>query len=789
MNIGNETTGFGTSSTALPSSLHYIAPGRDANPPGIGVGAPQARILSSLPARSSMIATLYTAPCFIGDNTPAPPRSASCAAARNGDAPAVGRLLAVTGGHGDAVSLLLQGANIDQEDSDGNTTLMQLVGTGQFDTARLLIDAGANPAYRNHAGKTAADLAMAQGHFLEAAGLADMAASAAGAAVTALLGKLNRSVAFTAMIGTTGSTTTATTTTTSAATANTTTTAAPTASISSSSTTSTTYTVEDAFKAIANNDLAALESILPTLRGTRQDRQSQKHVPARSEGSEVWTSDLESTLLTMAACLGRSSLIPVLLDSGALLEHIDSDGDTALILAAKYGHTTAVKLLLQAGADMEHGDATGWTALIHAANIGGDEIVTMLVAQGANMEVRNEAGQLLMASALKDSHDAEFRSLSRQALKQPAATSSSISSVLAPSSTRQLLSKVFKAVEKNDAQLLKQLLAQIKNYRINIKKELCCLREPNVSNNALLKDSALTPLMLAAFFGYKDSLEILMDADAKIGQSDSSGRTALMWAALGGQTAAVEILLEGGMVNQADVFGATALIHAVHSGVAATVQALVDAGAKVDHTRKDGKTALMRAAYRGDTAIIKVLILAGARIDQAQPDGKTALLYATKYGHTSSVKALLNAKARVDQATKDGYTALLFAAALGHTAILKVLLRAGAKTNLARPRGMTALMYAAEKGDTVALQSLLRAGAAIDQVNGNGASALMCATFEGHPPAVKVLLEAGANFRLKAKDVGYTAMRIAVMRRRVECIELLRAKGADSDSISEENTL
>ena len=281
-----------------------------------------------------MIATQYTAPCFIGDDTPAPPRSASCAAVRNGDAPVVGRLLAVAGGHANVVSLLLQqGANIDQEDSDGNTTLMQLVGAGQFDTARLLIDAGANPAHRNHAGKTAADLAMAQGHFLEAAGLADMAASAAGAAVTALLGKLNRGVAVTATNGTTGSTTT--TTTTSAATANTTTTTAPTASISSSSTTSTTYTVEDAFKAIANNDLAALESILPTLRRTRQDRQSQKHVPARSEGREVWTSDLESTLLTMAACLGRSSLIPVLLDSGALLEHIDSDGDTALILAAR----------------------------------------------------------------------------------------------------------------------------------------------------------------------------------------------------------------------------------------------------------------------------------------------------------------------------------------------------------------------------------------------------------------------------------------------------------------------
>ena len=722
MNIGNETTGFGTSSTALPASLQYIAPERRDKPPEIGVGAPQARILSSLPARSSTTATLYTAPCFIGDDTPAPPRSASCTAARNGEAPAVGRLLAVTGGHADAVSLLLQqGANIDQEDSDGNTTLMRLVGAGQFDTARLLIDAGANPAYRNHAGKTAADLAMAQGHFLEAAGLADMAASAAGAAVTALLGNLNRSVAVTARNGTTGSTTT--TTTASAPTANTTTTTAPAACFSASSTTSMTYTVEDAFKAIAFNDLAALESILTMLRRTRQDRRSQQHVPAISEGSKVRTSDLESTLLTMAACLGRSSLIPMLLDSGALLEHIDSDGDTALILAARYGHTAAVKLLLQAGADIKRADARGWTALIHAAKSDNAEVFSILLAQGANMAVRNKAGQLMMALALRKSHVAKLRSLSRQALKRPAATSSSLSSVLAPTSTRDLFSKVFNAVQSNNAQLLKQLLAQIRNYRINIKKELCCLFKPDASKNATLKDEVLTPLMLAAFFGYKDTLELLMDAGAKIGQSDSSGMTALMWAAREGRIAAVEVLLDGGMVNQADV------------------------------------------------------------------SGKTALHYATKYGHTSSVKALLKAKASVDQATKGRSTALMFAAARGHAAILKVLLRAGANINLARPRGMTALMYAAEKGDTVALRLLLRAGAAIDQFNGNGASALMCATFEGHPPAVQVLLEAGANFRLEAKDVGYTAMLIAVMRGHVECIELLRAKGADSDSTSEENTL
>lgn len=627
-----------------------------------------------------------------------------------------------------------QGAHADQEDEHGNTPLMHLVGRGQFEKARRLIDAGADPAHRNHVGDCAVDLAMAQGEFLEAAGLADRAASAASTAVTALLGMLNRRIAVPANDGTTSSIAT-------------TTASVPAASVTPCSMTSMTCKMENACKAVANDDLVVLEHILPTLKRRKQSRPSQQPVTARSGHGRVSIRILKSALLNMAAGLGRSSLIPALLDSGALLEHRDADGNTALILAAKYGHTTVIRLLLQAGAGTEHADAAGWTALIHAARIGNDEIMAMLLARGASMAVRNRKGALLMAVALQNSDDAELRSLSRQALKRRAERRPSVSITMAPTTTYELLSNVFRAVEKKDARSLRQLLAQTSNYRINIKRELGCLHKPDASNNALLKDRMMTPLMLAAFSGDEDSLDLLLDAGAYIAQSDSSGMTALMWAARGGRTAAVQVLLDGGTVNQADASGATALIHAVESRVVACVQALADAGANVAHAANDGWTALMLAAMCGDTAIIKVLLRGGAKTDQPRPSGRTALHNAARYGHTSSVKALLKAKAGV---------------------------------NLADCYGMTALMYSAERGHIAALRLLLRTGAAIDQINGNGASALMCAADEGQHAAVKVLLEAGANVELEAKDVGYTAMHIAVRRRHVKCIELLRAKGADS---------
>ena len=673
MDIGNEKTGFGASSTGLPSRLQYSAPERGAMPPRVGVGPPQSRALASSSSPPGMSAWTHTAPYYLDDHSPAIEVSMPSQ----------------------------QGAHADQEDEHGNTPLMHLVGRGQFEKARRLIDAGADPAHRNHVGDCAVDLAMAQGEFLEAAGLADKAASAASTAVTALLGMLNRRIAVPVNDSTTSSI------------ANTTA-SVPAASVKSCSMTSMTCKMENACKAVANDDLVVLEHILPTLKRRKQSRPSQQPVTARSGHGRVSIRILKGALLNMAACLGRSSLIPKLLESGALLEHRDADGNTALI---------------------------------HAAHIGNDEIMAMLLARGASMAVRNRKGALLMAVALQNSDDAALRSLSRQALKRRAERRPSVSITMAPTTTYELLSNVFRAVEKKDARSLRRLLAQTSNYRINIKRELGCLHKPDASNNALLKDRMMTPLMLAAFSGDEDSLDLLLDAGAYIAQSDSSGMTALMWAARGGRTAAVQVLLDGGTVNQADASGATALIHAVESRVVACVQALVDAGANVAHAANDGWTALMLAAMCGDTAIIKVLLRGGAKTDQPRPSGRTALHNAARYGHTSSVKALLKAKAGV---------------------------------NLADCYGMTALMYSAERGHIAALRLLLRTGAAIDQINGNGASALMCAADEGQHAAVKVLLEAGANVELEAKDVGYTAMHIAVRRRHVKCIELLRAKGADS---------
>src|ERR1035441_3618873 len=64
-----------------------------------------------------------------------------------------------------------------------------------------------------------------------------------------------------------------------------------------------------------------------------------------------------------AAYSGRTAAAKLLLDQGADINALASDGYTALFLAARRGHTEMIKLLLDRGASINAKSRDGWTAL------------------------------------------------------------------------------------------------------------------------------------------------------------------------------------------------------------------------------------------------------------------------------------------------------------------------------------------------------------------------------------------------------------------------------------------
>ena len=112
-------------------------------------------------------------------------------------------------------------------------------------------------------------------------------------------------------------------------------------------------------------------------------------------------------LLFDAARLGREEMIAALLQAGADVTAVDSNGYSALILASYHGHEAATELLLQRGSLVDQPDkARGNTALMGVAFKGHDAIAGLLLDAGAEPDATNRAGQTALMMAALFGHGA-----------------------------------------------------------------------------------------------------------------------------------------------------------------------------------------------------------------------------------------------------------------------------------------------------------------------------------------------------------------------------------------------
>lgn len=89
--------------------------------------------------------------------------------------------------------------------------------------------------------------------------------------------------------------------------------------------------------------------------------------------------------------------------------------------------------------------------------------------------------------------------------------------------------------------------------------------------------SQVTGLHLAAYFGLTEIVSRLLGQRQAVDIRDTMGNSPLIWAIIGSQAAAIELLLErGANANITDIFGDTALIHASREGALTAVQLLIE---------------------------------------------------------------------------------------------------------------------------------------------------------------------------------------------------------------------
>lgn len=192
--------------------------------------------------------------------------------------------------------------------------------------------------------------------------------------------------------------------------------------------------------------------------------------------------------------------------------------------------------------------------------------------------------------------------------------------------------------------------------------------------------SGFTPLHVASHEGHTDVVELLLSKGAKavVNQGNENGSSPLHLASHEGHIQIVELLLKNGAnVHQVNNLKTSTPLHlAAHENHKDVVELLLKNGAEVNERNKNGSTPLHLASFNGHTEIAKLLLENGADVNQCKSDNRSPLHLACREGRVDIVRLLCEHKASVDQKDNDGRTALFYAEEYKRSEIIAILQRA-----------------------------------------------------------------------------------------------------------------
>lgn len=153
---------------------------------------------------------------------------------------------------------------------------------------------------------------------------------------------------------------------------------------------------------------------------------------------------------------------------------------------------------------------------------------------------------------------------------------------------------------------------------------------------------------------------------------DPKGQTGLNIAMLERSAKTAKLLLAqpGIDVNALNNAGESPLMLAALKGDLAAAQMLLDRGAKVN---QPGWSALHYAATGPEPKLVQLLLDRGAEINAASPNGSTPLMMAAQYGSEDSVSLLLAVGADVNRRNQKELRAVDFARLSGRDTLVKKL--------------------------------------------------------------------------------------------------------------------
>ncbi|CAF3537035.1 unnamed protein product [Fusarium graminearum] len=262
-------------------------------------------------------------------------------------------------------------------------------------------------------------------------------------------------------------------------------------------------------------------------------------------GANIDGKNREGIPLVHAARLNQACAVKILIESGAQIDRIDEYGDTALCLAASKGNKTIIDLLCNHHANIEH---KGWmksTPLTFAVKGGHADAVEILLDRGAKIEV----GSSSLPHPLEVSASGGFEPIIDILLKKGVNVRMAGQTGRTPLLHAVMEGKwhVTETLLKNGAGCDLVPGSKFSPLYVAIRTGQAAMVELLAKYGAdidHLEDTDQTPLIVAAQSGKDIVVQSLIDMGADLDGKDNKGRTALSYAKEKGRQSTVKLLLE-----------------------------------------------------------------------------------------------------------------------------------------------------------------------------------------------------------------------------------------------------
>ncbi len=538
-----------------------------------------------------------------------------------------------------------------------------------------------------------------------------------------------------------------------------------------------------------NADAAAALLTLPEVRRGINDHRTY---------SKGWTP------LMSATHGNHPAIIEKIVAVGGDVNQTDNENRNSLFIAVEHGHLEAAKLLLSLGADCKKapGSTYNKSSMVHWINDKNyPEMLLLLYNAGFDLNAKDGSGQ----TALNKAADQQSKDKIRHLLALGADPN------LPNDYGRRPLDTIIEHYSfsyTDHAEIIGQLVSHgadvnlsplpsvhqsplhvaARNGNLNVMK-LLVAHNANIDQPSRGAD-AMTPFMMAAESGKHLAAQFLQEQGANVFKKDNWGRTALIFAARGGDEKTLESLLAipgmAAKIDEQDSRGRSAMHHAFRKYHSDFGVELIKKGARVDLQDFNGMTPLHQAIetnYMSDWLDdVKEALGAAANWNLTAKDGDTLLHTAARNTQAPVIEKLLDFGANPAIAGRHGQFPIHAAIIADSEGIAQRLVKAmvdgGHKMDDAKDSsGWTPLHYAASRDNAQFAAMVLAAGADVNAKAGGGETPLHIAARTGKASALQALLVNGADISVQ-NERGQTALDIAVEFKRADFIQALMMASA-----------